>query len=90
MLGVARYFPNPDGESCEFAVTVADAWHGRGVGTVLMSRLIGAARAAGYREISGSILRANEAMLRLADELKFERRKSGGDPGVVEVVRMLV
>ena len=31
MLGVARYMPNPDGESCEFAVTVSDDCHGSGI-----------------------------------------------------------
>ena len=32
IVGVARYIMSPDQESAEFAVVVADAWHGRGVG----------------------------------------------------------
>ena len=43
-VGVARYTTNPDGESAEFAVVVADAWQGRGVGRLLMRRLIECAK----------------------------------------------
>lgn len=84
MIGVARYSPNPDGESCEFAVTVADAWHGRGVGTLLMLRLIDAAKAAGYRRMTGSVLAANGGMLQLARELGFALHRSADTPDVVD------
>jgi GNAT superfamily N-acetyltransferase len=43
-IGVARYITNPDGDSCEFVVTVADDWQRRGIGRKLMSLLIQAAR----------------------------------------------
>ncbi len=39
-LGVARYAINPDGESCEFALVVADAFHGKGLGQKLMVSLM--------------------------------------------------
>ena len=39
-VGVSRYSVAPDGLSCECAVTVADAWQGKGLGTVLMRDLI--------------------------------------------------
>jgi acetyltransferase len=89
MIGVARYSPNPDGESCEFAVTVADAWHGRGVGTLLMSRLIEAAKAAGYRRMTGSVLAANGGMLQLARELGFTSTRSIESADVVETEKQL-
>ena len=42
-IGVARYAMNPDGESCEFALVVADAWQHRGIGSRLMQALMEAA-----------------------------------------------
>jgi acetyltransferase len=43
-IGVARYVTNPDGESVEFALAVADDWQKHGVGRKLMSALIDCAR----------------------------------------------
>ena len=37
LVGVARYIANPDGESAEFAVVVADDWQRRGVAHMLMN-----------------------------------------------------
>jgi len=31
-LGVSRYVMNPDGESCEFALVLADEWQHRSIG----------------------------------------------------------
>jgi len=39
-LGVARYSADPDRRSAAFAVAVSSDWHGRGVGQLLMTRLI--------------------------------------------------
>ena len=47
IAGIARYIANLDHESAEFAVVVADAWHGRGVATVLMKALIACAQEEG-------------------------------------------
>ncbi len=44
LLGVARYVRDKDGNAAEFAIVVADAWHGRGIGTRLLAKLIDAAR----------------------------------------------
>src|SRR5262245_35830593 len=39
-IGVARYARLADGTTCEFAITVADAWQGHGIGRRLLSMLI--------------------------------------------------
>jgi acetyltransferase len=70
-IGVARYVATPDGQSCEFALVVADAYHGRGVGTALMHALIGAARDNGLREMTGEVLTENHTMLELVRNLGF-------------------
>ena len=81
-LGVARYIINPDGQSCEFALVVADAWQGKGIGSRLMQALMEAARQRGLNEMSGEILGSNHNMLHLMTSLGFDLRASGEDPGV--------
>ena len=72
IVAVARYVGNPDGESAEFAVVVADAWQGRGLAQTLMRMLIGCARTRGFRRLDGVILATNAAMLALMDRLGFK------------------
>jgi acetyltransferase len=71
ILGVARYSPNADGTSVEFAIAIGDQRQGRGLGEQLMQNLIACARDAGYTEIEGTVLQANQAMLALASRLGF-------------------
>lgn len=60
-----------DRSSCEFAITVASAFGGSGLATVLMTALIDAARRRGIGEMEGFVLGANQPMLRLARRLGF-------------------
>jgi len=70
-LGVARYAVNPDGETCEFAIVVADAWQHRGLARKLMQVLIETARNRGLKEMRGVFLANNERMLRFVASLGF-------------------
>jgi acetyltransferase len=70
-IGIARYIINPDGESCEFAIVVDDAWQRRGVGTLLMKTLMEEARSKGLRCIEGQVLARNHGMLDLMKHLGF-------------------
>jgi acetyltransferase len=81
-LGVARYVMNPDGDSCEFALVVADRWQNRGIGSRLMSALIDAARQRGIERMEGEILVNNNNMLKLTANLGFSLRTSTEDPGI--------
>jgi acetyltransferase len=86
-VAVGRYAPNADGRTAEFALVVADAWQGKGIGRRLLERLCGAARAAGYEALYGHILEANHDMLDLARRLGFvEEPRSGSE---VTVIRRL-
>jgi acetyltransferase len=87
-IGVARYFSNPDGESCEFALVVADAWQKRGIGSRLMDRLMRVAAARGLRTMVGVVLARNPSMLALMKNLGFSSSPSD-DPDLVEVTREL-
>jgi acetyltransferase len=83
-IAVGRYAPNADGTSAEFALTVADEWQGKGLGSALLRRLCQAARDAGYRALYGYILADNREMLELAHRLGFtEASRDGGEVAVV-------
>jgi len=72
-IGLARYMRLEDQpEGAEFAVTVVDAYQRRGLGTLLLDRLIGSARGHGIRVLQGYVLPENEAMLRLGQ--RFDAR----------------
>jgi acetyltransferase len=71
IAGSATYIIGPTPDTCEFAVSVTDAWAGAGLGRVLMDALIGAARRRGLRTMEGFVLAENDAMLRLALRLGF-------------------
>ncbi|AXK39451.1 bifunctional acetate--CoA ligase family protein/GNAT family N-acetyltransferase [Crenobacter cavernae] len=70
-LAIARYITDPDNESCEFALVVADAWQGRGIGPMLMNVLFDAARDQGLKLMHGEVLAGNKAMLKLMHKLGF-------------------
>jgi len=88
-IGVCRYITNPDGESCEYAIVVADEWQHRGLGRRMMVALIDVARSRGLREMMGHILAQNRGMLSLCVELGFSVGDSPEDPGVKRVVLAL-
>ena len=77
IVGVARYAAIADSAACEFAVTVADDWQKRGIATLLMQRLIDAARDAGFHRMTGSVMSVNTAMRPLMRALGFS---SHADP----------
>ena len=89
ILGVARYVSNPDRHSCEFALTVADAWQRKGIGRQLMQRLMTVARDRGIEIMQGDVLSQNNKMLQLCERLGFRRVHHAEDPDVVEVRRHL-
>jgi len=85
MIGVARYITSSDQESAEFAVVVADAWQGHGVGWSLMKRLIAGAKAGGLKRLEGAVLRNNHNMLKFTTALGFATRDNPEDHEQVTV-----
>lgn len=75
-IGVVRYIPDSDGESCEFALVIADEWQRRGLGRAMMARLIEVARSRGLREMHGHVSAANSPMLELCRKLGFRSSES--------------
>ena len=87
IVGGARYFILPDGETCEFAVTVAEGWHRVGLASRLMRALIEGARERGLQHMDGFVLGGNSAMLTLARRLGFTVRRDPRDQAVM-IVRL--
>ncbi len=90
IIGVARYMLNPDGESCEFALVIADAWQGRGLGTRLMNVLLDVARSNGLKTMQGYVLAQNTGMLRLMSKLGFASEPVTDDPTLRLMARALI
>lgn len=80
VIGVASWERLAEPEKAEFAVLVADDWHGRGVGTLLLEQLAAAARRNGIKELVGEVLAENAGMSRVAAGLAPGRpvRHDGG------------
>ncbi len=89
-IGVARYVRRPDGRTCEFALTVADAWQHRGIGRALMLNLIDTAAAAGIETMVGDILSTNRPMLHFMRSLGFSIEFSQDGPEIRHVSKRLV
>jgi acetyltransferase len=69
VIGEARYAF--DGIACEFALSVSDAWRGKGMGTLLMGIIEERAKLLGAHCLVGDVLRSNQPMLALARKFGF-------------------
>jgi acetyltransferase len=79
-VGVCRYITLPDGATCEYAIVVADAWQGRGLGRLMMSRLAAIARERGLATMMGLVDSTNSGMLKLCSAQGFAIAPEPGDP----------
>jgi acetyltransferase len=85
-IAVARYVRTGNDGEAEFAIVVADAWQGRGLGSELLGRLLDCAQAAGLRRVVGIVLAENAGMLALGRRLGFDVGRDAGDATVRRLV----
>ncbi|HVO01932.1 MAG TPA: bifunctional acetate--CoA ligase family protein/GNAT family N-acetyltransferase, partial [Candidatus Cybelea sp.] len=84
IYAVVRLMADPNNERGEFAVVVQDDLTGRGLGMLLMRRIIDYAKSRDIREIVGHVLAENSTMLKLCNELGFVTEREEEDmTGVV-------
>jgi len=88
-LGVGRYMRNPDGQSAEFALVVADDCQRLGIGGKLLKTLMQTAKTKGIVFFEAEILAANVPMLKLVEKLGFSSESLGEDKEIMRVVKDL-
>jgi GNAT superfamily N-acetyltransferase len=82
-IGVARFSAQADGLDCEFAVTVSDEWQHKGLGTLLMRRMINVAKARGIKTMHSSDAADNDLMRKFAEHLHFHHVRDPEDATLV-------
>jgi GNAT superfamily N-acetyltransferase len=78
-IGISRYGATSEPDTCECAVTVADAWQRRGLGTILMRHLMEMAGRHGFRRMISLDAASNEAMQHFSHGLGFSRTTDPDD-----------
>ncbi len=79
----ARVHFDPITESAELAIAVDPDYVGRGLGRILVERLISASRRMGIREIWGDTQADNAAMIALVSRLGFDHRRERDEASLV-------
>ncbi len=85
ILGVVRLATDPDNIQGEFAILVRSDLKRRGIGTLLLTRIVDYARARGVATVFADVLRENEAMLSLAKTFGFRILPQGPAPEITRV-----
>lgn len=85
IIGLAHYLRNADGVGAEYALVIGDGWQKRGLGRILMSKLIQAARKQGLAYIEGVVLASNKPMLHLMTSLGLKNDPDEEDPSMRRV-----
>lgn len=83
-LGVARAAVDPDNVEAEFAIVVRSDLQGRGLGRLLMDKLIAYQAARGTQRLVGLVLHDNQAMRAFVQRFGFEAQ--GGDSDALRMV----
>jgi nucleotide-binding universal stress UspA family protein/RimJ/RimL family protein N-acetyltransferase len=78
IVGVARYVRVDEPAAAEAAVTVADDWQGRGLGTALLERLVDRAREERIARLRAVVLSENRRALGVLESLGETRRTRAG------------
>lgn len=79
----ARYVRDGDGDGAEFALAVADAWHGVGLGSRLLLTLARHGARRGVRTLRGDVLADNAPMINLVESLGGTISALRGERGVL-------
>lgn len=86
LVGVARFVRDLErAQEAEVAVTVVDAWQGRGIGTALLTRLVRRAREEAITTFTAVCLASNHEVIDLLREIGKEMTLTPAGAGTVEV-----
>ena len=90
MIGEVRYAVAPDWFNCEFAVSVAEAWRRKALGTLLVGIIASRAKALGLRYLVGDVFHSNQAMIALARKSGFAVTEPIADARLVKITKDLL
>jgi len=82
-VGVARLVASPEASQAEIAVVVLAAWRGRGLGRLMLERLLGWAVGRGLGTVFALLLEENLVAQRLFRGLGFTLAPLSEEPGVL-------
>lgn len=85
LIAVARYEPSDRTGAAEVAFVVQDAWQGKGIGTILLHDLLGAAAARGIERFRAYVLSTNVRMLDLLTRFTLITERQA-EHGIVSLV----
>ena len=89
VVGEARYALAPNRE-CEFALSVAEDWRGRGLARMMLAEIECRARSLGARSLVADVLHANEPMKSFAAKAGFSLGGVASDAKLVRIAKDLV
>jgi GNAT superfamily N-acetyltransferase len=89
VIGEARFALATNRLEGEFALSIADDWHGKGLGTLLVADTDCRARSLGTRYLVGNVLRSNKRMMALARNMGFVLGDVPRDTRLVRIVKDL-
>jgi acetyltransferase len=82
MLGVVRLHADPNRETGEYAILLRSNLKGKGLGWMLMQRMITWARVEGLKKVKGQVLRENTTMLQMCARLGFSIAEDPDDQAI--------
>ncbi len=89
MVGEVRAICDPDNVEAEFALQVATAWQGRGLGRALLDKMLRYLRERGTSEVTGQCLVENKGMAAIARHAGFEMSPGPASDTVSMRLRLL-
>lgn len=85
LMGVVRIIEDAWGESAEYAILVADKWHGQGLGNQLTDYIIDIAKERGIKKLVASVLPTNSGMIHMFEKRGFRIDRSSLEAYEVEL-----
>jgi len=86
MLGIARAVSDPDNVDAEFAIVVRSDLKGRGLGSLMLAKMVRYLRQRGTQQLVAEVLRENQPMRELARRHGFRVDTRFHDPEAIRFV----
>ena len=89
VVAEARYALSRERRECEFALSIADAWQGKGIGTLIMADVERRAASLGAERLVADVLHSNAPMKVLARKAGFGLADVPRDARLIRIVKDL-